>query len=127
MANRLIPIGAMLALLAVAFGAFGAHALRAQLDGYHMDIYRTGVLYHLIHALGILLIGILAQYNMDDKRVRFSGYLMLAGVLFFSGSLYLLAITGQGWLGAITPIGGLLFLLAWGLLALASWGGKSRV
>lgn len=121
MNNRLIPLGAIVALLGVAFGAFGAHALKGQLDGYYLEIYKTGVLYHLIHALGIILIGIIAQNSVNSGRVLLSGYLMVGGIVVFSGSLYLLAITGQRWLGAITPIGGILFLLAWGLLALTKW------
>lgn len=121
MNNRLIPLGAIVALLGVAFGAFGAHALKGQLDGYYLEIYKTGVIYHLVHALGIILIGIIAQNSVNSGRVLLSGYLMVGGIVVFSGSLYLLAITGQRWLGAITPIGGILFLLAWGLLALTKW------
>lgn len=120
MGNKLVSLGAVMAMLGVAFGAFGAHALKGQLDGYYLEIYKTGVLYHLIHALGIVLIGILARGSEKERGVVISGYLMLAGLLIFSGSLYLLAITGQRWMGAITPIGGLLFLFAWGLLALAT-------
>lgn len=120
MNNKLISIGALLAMLAVAFGAFGAHALKAQLDSYYLEIYKTGVLYHLIHALGIMMTGIIAQLVPQNRKVITSGYLMLAGVVIFSGSLYLLAITGQRWLGAITPIGGILFLMAWGLFALTT-------
>ncbi|MDH5360965.1 MAG: DUF423 domain-containing protein [Gammaproteobacteria bacterium] len=121
MNNRLIPLGAIMALLGVALGAFGAHALKGQLDGYYLEIYKTGVIYHLVHALGIILIGIIAQNSVNSGRVILSGYLMVGGIVVFSGSLYLLAITGQRWLGAITPIGGILFLLAWGLLALTKW------
>ncbi|MDH5361413.1 MAG: DUF423 domain-containing protein [Gammaproteobacteria bacterium] len=124
MNNRLIPIGATMALLGVAFGAFGAHALKGQLDGYYLEIYKTGVLYHLIHALGIILTGIIAQHSLNAGRVVLSGYLMVGGIVIFSGSLYLLAISGQRWLGAITPIGGILFMLAWGLLALSSYKQK---
>ncbi|MDH5183517.1 MAG: DUF423 domain-containing protein [Gammaproteobacteria bacterium] len=120
MNNKLIPIGAILAMLAVAFGAFGAHALKGQLDSYYLEVYKTGVLYHLIHSLGIVLIGIIAQQTEKERMIVVSGYLMSGGVMVFSGSLYLLAISGQRWLGAITPIGGILFILAWGLLALAT-------
>lgn len=125
MDNKLISIGALLAMLGVAFGAFGAHALKGQLDSHYLQVYKTGVLYHLIHALGILLIGVIAQHSQKPKYVVFSGYLMVAGVLTFSGSLYLLALSGQHWLGAITPIGGILFILAWGLLAWTDLKGKS--
>lgn len=126
MNNKLIPIGALMCMLAVAFGAFGAHALKGQLDSYYLEIYKTGVLYHLIHALAIVLIGVIAQLLPHDRKVITSGYLMLAGVVIFSGSLYFLAISGQRWLGAITPIGGILFILAWGLLALTSLKRKEK-
>ena len=121
--NKLISIGALLAMLAVVFGAFGAHALKGQLDGYYLDIYKTAVLYHLIHALGVLFTGIIAEQLIKKRQVIVSGYLMLTGTVIFSGSLYLLAISGKHWLGMITPTGGVLLILAWGLLA---WAGYSR-
>ena len=104
--------GALLMAAAVALGAFGAHGLRARLDAYSMGVYEKAVFYHFIHALGILL----------AARVPTACWLFLAGIALFSGSLYLLAVTGNRSLGAITPIGGVCFIAAWIVLAVKSWG-----
>jgi uncharacterized membrane protein YgdD (TMEM256/DUF423 family) len=104
--------GALLMAAAVALGAFGAHGLRARLDAYSMGVYEKAVFYHFIHALGILL----------AARVPLACWLFLAGIALFSGSLYLLAVTGNRSLGAITPIGGVCFIAAWIVLAFRSWG-----
>ncbi len=112
-----IKIAATFMFLGVAFGAFGSHALRGKLDNYSLDVYRTAVLYHLIHAMGIFIVAYLSSLTQDPK-IHWAGIFLAAGILLFSGSLYLLAITGQKWLGAITPLGGLSFLIAWGLLIL---------
>ena len=106
-------------MLGVLLGAFGAHALKNSLSVEMLAIYQTGVQYHLIHALGIVLIAILAATQPTWKRLVLAGWLMVAGVLLFSGSLYLLAATGVRMLGAITPLGGLCFIAAWALLAFA--------
>ena len=118
-AQWLLRTGAVLALLGVLLGAFGAHALRAQLGADMLAVYQTGVQYHLIHALGIVVIAILAATQPKWRRLHLAGWLMAAGVVLFSGSLYLLAITGVRTFGAITPLGGLCFIAAWGLLAIA--------
>ena len=104
--------GALLMAAAVALGAFGAHGLRAKLDAYAMGVYEKAVFYHFVHALGILL----------AARFSLVCWLLLAGIAFFSGSLYLLAVTGNRGLGAITPIGGVCFIAAWVGLALKWWG-----
>ncbi|MBD3669559.1 MAG: DUF423 domain-containing protein [Gammaproteobacteria bacterium] len=119
MSNRLIATGAILAFTAVALGAFGAHGLKQHLEANLLEIYQTAVLYHMVHALGVVLIGIIWQQRLDDARLRWSGVSLALGTLIFSGSLYLLAISGLRWLGAITPLGGVLFLIGWGLLAAA--------
>ena len=107
--------------LAVAFGAFGAHALKSRLDEYLMGVYEKAVLYHFIHALGLLIVPILSRVGViSAAAVNPVCSLLLAGILFFSGSLYLLALTGTRFLGAITPIGGVAFLAAWLLLAYAA-------
>ena len=110
--------GAMLLAFAVGLGAFGAHGLRERLDAYSMAVYEKAVFYHFVHALGILLVAILARVNAislaGQSRVA---WLLFLGILFFSGSLYALAISGVRVLGAITPIGGLAFIAAWLLLA----------
>src|SRR5437867_2167149 len=94
----------ILMFLAVALGAFGSHILKAKLSDYSLEVFKIGVLYHLIHALGLFIVAWLATITVDPK-VTWAGILLIAGIFLFSGSLYLLAITGQKWLGAITPLG----------------------
>ncbi len=120
--RHLIASGAFLMLLAVALGAFGAHALKPHLSSDMLAIWHTAVLYHMIHALGCIAIGILMpRYSQQSTKIALAGTFMLIGVLVFSGSLYLLALTGQRWLGAITPVGGVAFSAAWGLLGWVVW------
>jgi uncharacterized membrane protein YgdD (TMEM256/DUF423 family) len=113
MCRALVAAGALLGFLAVAIGAFGAHAVRDHISADRMAIYQTGVQYHLAHALAILLV---AQ-TADRLNTRAVGWLWVAGIVIFSGSLYALALTGIRVLGAITPIGGICFLAGWALLA----------
>jgi len=111
-------IAAVFLALAVALGAFGAHGLKARLDANHLDIYKTAVLYHFLHALGMLIVSTLPRTGTFSADAANSVcWLLLAGILIFSGSLYLLAVSGVGVLGAITPFGGVAFILAWLLLA----------
>ncbi len=119
-ARIFITLGSVNAALAVIFGAFGAHALKARISPEMLSVYHTGSQYHFYHALGMLLIGLLASHFQNDGALQLSGYLMLAGIVLFSGSLYLLAVTGVTWLGAITPLGGLAFIAAWVVLAVAA-------
>ncbi len=112
-----IILGAISAALAVALGAFGAHALRATLDDYTRAIYQTAFQYHFLHALGIVAIGALLRGEWVPHSALWSGWLLLAGTLLFSGSLYLLAVTSSKWLGAITPFGGMAFIAGWLWLA----------
>lgn len=111
-------IGAFLLALAVGMGAFGAHGLRNRLDVYSMSVYERAVFYHFIHALGILLVALLARTGAVSAvgQAR-TGWLLLIGIVVFSGSLYALAISGARILGAITPIGGLAFIAGWLILA----------
>jgi uncharacterized membrane protein YgdD (TMEM256/DUF423 family) len=109
--------GAVLLALAVALGAFGAHGLRSRLDAYSMSLWEKAVFYHFIHSLGLLIVSVLPKTGTPMPGVNAVGWLLLAGVAIFSGSLYLLAVTGIRTLGAITPIGGLSFIAAWLLLA----------
>jgi uncharacterized membrane protein YgdD (TMEM256/DUF423 family) len=118
-ARTFIALGSINAALAVIFGAFGAHGLRARLSPEMLSVYHTGAQYHFYHALGLLLIGILAGQLPSTGALQLSGYLMLAGIILFCGSLYLLAVTGITWLGAVTPLGGLAFIAAWSVLAVA--------
>ena len=119
-ARLLLASGAAAALLAVALGAFGAHALKARLSPDMLAVWHTGVEYHVFHALGLLAIGIVAIQLPGSALLRWSGWLMLAGIVLFSGSLYLLALSGERWLGAVTPVGGILFLAAWALFVTAA-------
>lgn len=114
-------IGAIGMALAVALGAFGAHGLRARVSADLLDVWHTGVQYHVYHALGLLVVAGVAHVLPAAAGVRLSGWLMLAGVLLFSGSLYVLVLTDTRWLGAVTPIGGVAFIAAWLLLAWEIW------
>lgn len=118
-------LGALLLALGVGMGAFGAHALRGRLDAYSMGVWEKAVFYHLIHALGLLIVFLLARTGAipaaSGNRV---GFLLTAGILLFSGSLYVLALSGMRVLGAVTPLGGLAFLAAWLLLCVDLFRGR---
>ncbi len=110
--------GAIALCLAVMLGAFGAHALRGRLDEYSMGVYEKAVFYHFIHGLGLVVVSMMPKAGMiGDSGAAAVCALLLAGIVIFSGSLYLLAASGVRALGAITPVGGLSFIAAWGLLA----------
>ncbi|KIL49681.1 DUF423 domain-containing protein [Jeotgalibacillus soli] len=108
-----IIIGAINAFLSVALGAFGAHALEGRVEPKYLDTWNTAVQYQMFHATGILVIGILMANLPATGLLNWAGWLMLVGIIFFSGSLYILSLTGVSILGAITPIGGVAFLAAW--------------
>ncbi|OPG15851.1 DUF423 domain-containing protein [Ferroacidibacillus organovorans] len=119
-----IGLGALFLFLAVALGAFGAHALRARLEPTQLAVYQTGIQYHLIHGLAIIIVGVIAlarQAMGSSSLLTTSGVLFAVGIILFSGSLYLLAMTGIRKLGAITPFGGLFFLAGWITLLIASF------
>jgi uncharacterized membrane protein YgdD (TMEM256/DUF423 family) len=113
-------VGAINAFLAVALGAFGAHGLKDKLDAYYLDIWKTGVTYQMFHALGILVVAMILSKFAGSALFTWSGWLMLIGIIFFSGSLYVLSLTKVGILGAITPIGGVCFLAAWVLIIIGA-------
>ncbi|WP_026572627.1 DUF423 domain-containing protein [Bacillus sp. UNC438CL73TsuS30] len=115
-----IIVGAINAFLAVALGAFGAHGLKDKLDAHYLEIWKTGVTYQMFHAIGILVVGLLLAKVADSSLFTWSGWLMLIGIIFFSGSLYVLSVTKIGILGAITPIGGVCFLAAWILVIIGA-------
>lgn len=120
----LLAIGAIMACLGVVLGAFGAHALKDKFASPHYTaIWETAVQYHMYHALGLLGLGILSSEALlgASSLLSWAGYLMFAGIVFFSGSLYVLAVTGVKKLGAITPIGGMLFIVAWVLVAISAF------
>lgn len=117
MHGRWVAAGSLLALVGVALGAFGAHALKASLSPASMEIFRTATMYHLVHAVGIVLAASMWRGGPSGRPIATACALMFTGTLCFSGSLYLLAITGVSALGAVAPVGGLGFMLGWGFLA----------
>ena len=120
MSQIFIVASSLLGFLGVALGAFGAHALKQKLSPDMLVIFETGARYHLIHAVVLLGIGILARH-IDATAIKVSGFAMIFGIIVFSGSLYGLAISGIRILGAITPIGGLGLLVGWAALAMAAF------
>ena len=111
-------IGAVLLALAVILGAFGAHGLQNRLDDYSRGVYEKAVLYHFLHAMGILVVAVLGRTGtFPEAGVDTVCWFLFAGILLFSGSLYLLAVTGTRALGMVTPFGGLAFIIGWLLLA----------
>ncbi len=121
MAKIYLLIGALNGFLAVALGAFGAHGLKQRLSPDLLAVFQTGVQYHFYHTLALLLVAALMLHWPQNTALRWSALLFCIGMLVFSGSLYVLSITGIRWLGAITPIGGLAFLAGWIVLAVAIW------
>ena len=114
-----VVLGAANAALVVVLGALGAHFLEARLTGERMATYQTGVLYHAIHALGLIAVGAVAARLPRSRWLGAAGWTMTFGIVAFSGSLYLLSLTGARWLGAVTPVGGIAFVAAWILLCVA--------
>jgi uncharacterized membrane protein YgdD (TMEM256/DUF423 family) len=111
-------LGAISALVAVGMGAFGAHGLKAILSPELLAVYQTGVTYQMWHALGLMVIALMRQQVPESKLLIWAGWLMFIGILVFSGSLYLLALLDLKWLGMITPLGGVSFIMAWLLTAI---------
>ena len=120
MSKLFLVLGSLNGFFAVALGAFGAHGLKARLTPDLLSIYETGVQYHTTHALGLLAIGIVAHWLPDSTLLRWAGWLFFVGIVLFSGSLYLLSITGARSWGAVAPFGGTAFLIGWVLLAFAA-------
>ena len=110
-------IGGILGCIAVIMGAFGAHALNEILDDYGKSIYNKAVLYHMFHSIAILILGLINKIQ-PEIQLSMAGWSFVFGIILFSGSLYILAITGIKPLGMITPIGGMLFIIGWVLLVL---------
>ncbi len=112
-------LGGANAALVVVLGAFGAHALKARLSAEMIAVYHTANLYHLFHALGLLVVGVAAAWLPTSGYLKWAGWLMLVGIVLFSGSLYALSVSGLRWLGAVTPFGGVAFIAAWVLFCVA--------
>ena len=122
MSKIILMIASFLLALAVGIGAFGAHGLKTHLSAEMMQTFKTGVEYHFYHALGLLLIGLLAV-NYPSLYVKWSAILLFVGIFLFSGSLYVLAVSGIKWFGAITPFGGISFIAGWIMLFVSVWKG----
>ena len=120
MANRVLFLGALLALIGVAAGAFGAHGLRPILSEKMMTVFETGVSYHLVHALAMLIAGLSAHW-FSHHMFAWAGWSFFIGILIFSGSLYTLALSEIRGLSILTPFGGLAFLSGWSFLAWGYW------
>ncbi|NUU79925.1 DUF423 domain-containing protein [Paenibacillus xylanilyticus] len=118
--QTLVVLGSIMMFLAVALGAFGAHALKRKLSADMIKIYETGVQYHIAHGLGLILLGLIADRLEQPSLIMVAGWLLFAGILLFSGSLYALSITGVRKLGAITPLGGVAFLAGWIMVMIAA-------
>lgn len=116
MSNLFVGLGAINAFFAVAMGAFAAHGLKDQLTERYLSVIHTAVDYQFYHALGLILIGLLYQQSKNKLTAK-AGVFMLCGIVLFSGSLYALALSGTKWLGMVTPVGGVCFLIAWLMLA----------
>ncbi|MOA06244.1 hypothetical protein D3C78_1258750 [compost metagenome] len=119
MQRKYVAIGAILMLLSVALGAFGAHVLERVIGEKAIGTYETGVHYHMIHGIGIILAAFAAGLGADSRKILWANRLFILGIILFSGSLYLLAVAGWKWLGPITPLGGVSFIIGWLMFALA--------
>ncbi len=122
--NKYTKIGALAAMLSVAIGAFGAHILEDRLSADMLDVYDTGVQYHMFHSAGILIIALLIDRLPSPKMAVWAARLLVVGTVLFSGSLYALALSGVKMLGAVTPLGGVAFIAGWICLALAARANK---
>ena len=124
-AKQILQLAGISGVLAVGLGAFGAHSLEALLiQNGRLDTFQTAVNYHFYHTLALFGIGVLATVKPDWKGISFAAWSMVLGILIFSGSLYVLSLTGITWLGAITPLGGLAFILGWSSLVYLSFKNK---
>lgn len=121
MLKLFVALGSINMLLSVALGAFGAHGLKSKISSEMLSVYQTGVHYHMIHALGLIFIGILSEKLGGTPLTAWTGWLMFAGIVLFSGSLYALSISDVKILGAITPLGGVAFIVSWLLLTISVW------
>ena len=123
--KQILQLAGISGAIAVGLGAFGAHSLEALLiQNGRLDTFQTAVNYHFYHTLALFGIGVLASVKPDWKGISFAAWSMVLGILIFSGSLYVLSLTGITWLGAITPLGGLAFILGWSSLVYLSFKNK---
>lgn len=122
MSRLFVGLGALAAGIAVALGAFGAHGLEGRVSPDRLETFRTGIEYQMYHAVALLFVG-WATAQGWGPLLHCAGYCFVAGIVLFSGSLYVLVLTDTGWLGAITPLGGVAFIVGWALLAWAAFSG----
>lgn len=115
-----LAVGALIALLAVMSGAFGAHGLRGMVSERALEVFQTAVTYQMYHAIALVLVALLAGTGLSQRLLGIAGCFFLAGILLFSGSLYLLVLTEIRWVGPITPIGGVCFMVGWAVLVAAA-------
>ncbi|MFC4776333.1 DUF423 domain-containing protein [Paenibacillus sp. GCM10023252] len=121
---KYVAIGAIHAALAIALGAFGAHGLEGRISEHYLTVFETGVRYQMYHGLALILLALFADRLNQPKRLIWAGRLMQTGIILFSGSLYVLSLTGIKVLGAITPLGGVAFITAWVLLIITAFKSK---
>jgi uncharacterized membrane protein YgdD (TMEM256/DUF423 family) len=114
-------IAAINGMIVVALGAFGAHALQDILDDYSLGVWQTAVQYQMFHTVALLAVQWMIFHGREARGLVQAGYAFVTGIVLFSGSLYLLALTGQRWLGMVTPLGGVAFLAGWVLLSINCW------
>ncbi len=120
MAKLFLTLGSFNAALCIVLGAFAAHTLKARMAAESLSAFQTGVQYHFYHSLGLILLGLLMlNLHATGGLLKTAGFFMLAGIIMFSGSLYVLSAAPWGWLGPITPLGGLAFIVAWVLTGIA--------
>lgn len=123
MSRQFVWLGAVFAALSVAAGAFGAHSLKSIIPADMLAVFETAVRYQMYHALALLIVGGMFKH-LPEQNIRVSGWCFVAGIVLFSGSLYVIALTGTRWVGAITPLGGAAFLAGWIALASNLWRNK---
>lgn len=116
-----LVLGALLALFAVMAGAFGAHGLRSVIDGRGLEVFQTAVTYQMYHSLALILVAVLPIAGLSRRLLGTAAGFLAAGILLFSGSLYLLVLTEVRWVGPVTPIGGVCFMVGWVLVAIAGF------
>ncbi len=122
MTRIFLALASVLGGISVIFGAFASHALKDRLSDRALEIWETGTKYQMYHALALILIALLITRLPASTSLLVAGYAFIAGILLFSGSLYALSLSGIKWLGAITPLGGVAFIIGWICLAVAAWG-----
>lgn len=127
MAKNFLVIAALSGFLAVALGAFGAHGLKQRLSADMLAVFQTGVQYHFYHTFALLAVSLLMLHMPASSALRWSGMAFVIGIVLFSGSLYVLSLSGVRWLGAIAPLGGVAFMAGWLLLARAAWSGAGSI